>query len=787
MRAEPKRLMQAPALEVQTDPEKISLAVRQHYQDLGCLLDEDDAAALLADAACQDCPIVGVTRGFLRLTGHSREHLLGKNCRIMLNGVPEVAISKSARKNLRDFCRMCRLVGMSQMSEATSLQPNSRQDGSQFMNFFMVGLCLLERHPFIIGVARVAGEGLLVRLPSKQIQEITEESRATLLRIRGRLHEARPQLPLRQRSKGREPWPGFAFYSERLQDHCTLFNCNLSVVRREPHELATNCLVYGDAPVPWRDKGLFFAVSVVDVVSNFNGLPLLGFTKRKPQDAPDLYPPVAKCMGSSVLVGACGEAFARDGHEHFCIGFKPPPPSEVAAWTLQKDVPNHRREPPLAVQPGDELGCLYTRAGRLQLWRNGKKFMDFDLERPPEVGTDYYAVVDVCFAVYHLTLIPRPLPVEAEGPSDADAAAGAEPPRGPTLPESLRQGSPSRKDKRRQTEPEMKVARTLTPTGWEPGTTASKRLAFTQCIDHDTALEAIRAAVDACRFCVTVADPRGETPLIAVSEAFEELTGYQRSEILGKNCRFLNEGCYVSHQDIVGLRVSASTGAPFVAMLLNRKKSGESFVNMLDLQGLAVARDTDTGEVIWFCVGIQADVTGVADESVPNRHGSQRQEVARQIWRHLRQETAQSKQSAKPGALRSCCLLEEPVWMNSRGSADNPEFGRTLSCAGLRPTMPPGSKMPPLPLTTTRALLACLTSGTSKGCSENEVSVRSFTKAYSAKAASDEQSHRDLRLGHLSNCHSRLRLKGWLALTLVPALGTLFFYLGSSYRRKWLH
>lgn len=44
--------------------------------------------------------------------------VLGQNCRMMLQGVPEVAISKSARKNLRDFCRMCKVKRLDQISEA---------------------------------------------------------------------------------------------------------------------------------------------------------------------------------------------------------------------------------------------------------------------------------------------------------------------------------------------------------------------------------------------------------------------------------------------------------------------------------------------------------------------------------------------------------------------------------------------------------------------------------------------------------------------------------------------
>lgn len=56
-----------------------------------------------------------------------------------------------------------------------------------------------------------------------------------------------------------------------------------------------------------------------------------------------------------------------------------------------------------------------------------------------------------------------------------------------------------------------------------------------------------------CKFCVTVANPQSEdSPLIAVSEEFETMTGFSRHEILGVNCRFLNQGVDMNPQDEAG-------------------------------------------------------------------------------------------------------------------------------------------------------------------------------------------------------------------------------------------
>ncbi|CAE7345622.1 PHOT1 [Symbiodinium natans] len=406
-----------------SEPAASSSEVASGYRRAGYILDDEEEPALIADLQLHDCLIVGVSTGFTALTGFPREEALGQNCRMMLQGVPEVAISKSARKNLRDFCRMCKIRTLDNISEVTSLQPNSRRDGTQFVNFFLVGLVQVGTDKYLLGVQRLVGEGLFVSLHGRMIEEVTEAARDTFKRIRQRL------LSL-DSSAGRfsrvDHQLGFTFFSERLQDHCLLLNGNRTAMRREPQELATNCLVFGNAPVKMTPSGLYFAVRIEDAVTTFEGLPIMGFTRRRPVDHPSLYPTVCRCLGASVLVGACGEAFARDQTEHFRIGFRQPPQTEVASWSTQADVPPHKRRAPVNVNPGDVFGCLYTMEGRLQLWRNGSQVLDFDVGRPIQQGADYYAVVDVCLAAYSVSLLPHSSPSQY---SESSAHEVSEDPR----------------------------------------------------------------------------------------------------------------------------------------------------------------------------------------------------------------------------------------------------------------------------------------------------------------------------------------------------------------------
>lgn len=57
---------------------------------------------------------------------------------------------------------------------------------------------------------------------------------------------------------------------------------------------------------------------------------------------------------------------------------------------------------------------------------------------------------------------------------------------------------------------------------------------------RERTLERRSRAMDAAPTGITITDPsREDNPLVYVNEHFEELTGYDRTEVLGRNCRFL--------------------------------------------------------------------------------------------------------------------------------------------------------------------------------------------------------------------------------------------------------
>jgi len=122
-------------------------------------------------------------------------------------------------------------------------------------------------------------------------------------------------------------------------------------------------------------------------------------------------------------------------------------------------------------------------------------------------------------------------------------------------------------------------------------------------------------------FSVCVADPSlQDCPLVAVSQGFEELTGYSTMDALGRNCRFLSFGVPEHLRDketterlklytevatsgdpfsVVDLNVSPPSWAPsgvadgaayFVRW--NRRKDGEMFLNLFLLRQVWVGSKT---------------------------------------------------------------------------------------------------------------------------------------------------------------------------------------------------
>ena len=73
---------------------------------------------------------------------------------------------------------------------------------------------------------------------------------------------------------------------------------------------------------------------------------------------------------------------------------------------------------------------------------------------------------------------------------------------------------------------------------------------------------------------------KADNPILYASDGFVSVTGYSRHEIIPRNCRFL-QGRQTDRSAVKRLRISIDEGQESVELLLNYKKTGEPFWNLL--------------------------------------------------------------------------------------------------------------------------------------------------------------------------------------------------------------
>lgn len=112
------------------------------------------------------------------------------------------------------------------------------------------------------------------------------------------------------------------------------------------------------------------------------------------------------------------------------------------------------------------------------------------------------------------------------------------------------------------------------------------------------------SAVRATRMPMLITDPRrDDNPIVFANAAFARLTGFDRGEIIGQNCRFL-QGPQTDRGEVARLRASIEALEPIELELLNYKKDGTTFWNRL-LVSPVFAED---GSLTYFFAS-QFDVT----------------------------------------------------------------------------------------------------------------------------------------------------------------------------------
>lgn len=101
---------------------------------------------------------------------------------------------------------------------------------------------------------------------------------------------------------------------------------------------------------------------------------------------------------------------------------------------------------------------------------------------------------------------------------------------------------------------------------------------------------------------VNVKEP--DLPLLYVNEAFLEMTQYELSDVIGKNCRFL-QGEKTDRVAVKEIRIAIKEFLPLNQDIINYKKNGELFYNRIVLLPFKEEENC-------YFIGLQHEISEVA-------------------------------------------------------------------------------------------------------------------------------------------------------------------------------
>ncbi|KAL4297731.1 hypothetical protein GQ457_12G029410 [Hibiscus cannabinus] len=96
---------------------------------------------------------------------------------------------------------------------------------------------------------------------------------------------------------------------------------------------------------------------------------------------------------------------------------------------------------------------------------------------------------------------------------------------------------------------------------------------------------------------------KSDYPILYASAGFFKMTGYTSKEVIGRNCRFL-QGAGTDPEDVAKIREALQAGKNYCGRLLNYKKDGTPFWNLLTISPIK----DENGKVLKF-IGMQVEVS----------------------------------------------------------------------------------------------------------------------------------------------------------------------------------
>ncbi len=123
-------------------------------------------------------------------------------------------------------------------------------------------------------------------------------------------------------------------------------------------------------------------------------------------------------------------------------------------------------------------------------------------------------------------------------------------------------------------------------------------------LSNQEELELLKRSLDALPRGVLITDCQQEDdPIIYVNKYFLEMSGYDESEILGKNCRFM-QGKETDKESLKKLAMAMEKREPVTVQMINYRKNGEQFINELTISPVK----NQNGDVT-HCIGLEIEAS----------------------------------------------------------------------------------------------------------------------------------------------------------------------------------